>query len=623
MAKIKWQKIAYGALFVLVVPALLCAWAAAAHVVMPIYGSLPVGIAFVCAGLVLVSAAMFELWHFGGGLPMNAFPPPAMVSRGTFRFLPHPIYTGFVALCLGISMILRSASGLWLITPAVALACVALVLGYEHPDLLARFGRTLPVLPAADDTSPSTVERLRFVLHVLLPWLALYEFTIHLPLRGLYVGFNFEERIPIFPWTVPFYESTYVMVALAPWLARTRNDLRQLTISAWFAMLVVFPLYWFVPTSAPRRPLPAGGWMTDLLGLERKTYPPVAALPSFHVLWTILVARLFRHRWLVWVYPLLVAVSCITTGMHYVADVLAAFMVAPLILHPRTVWENVRRGAERLANSWREWRLGPVRIINHSLYAAAAAFVQTSIVFAAVGRGHEWEVLVISLAGLVGAGLWAQLVEGSSRLRRPFGFYGGLIGVGVACVFFPDRWALLAANCLAAPWMQGIGRLRCLVNGCCHGRNTSPEVGIRVTHERSRVTRMAELAGVPIHATQLYSILTNGFLGLLLLRLWMSGCPMAMICGIYGIGNGLARFAEEAYRGEPQTTVIFGLRLYQWLAIASVALGAVFTVLHSPSPPALTLIPSNLGLAAGFAVLTGAAMGVDFPESGAMFARLT
>ena len=462
---------------------------------------------------------------------------------------------------------------------------------------------------------------MRFILHAIVPWLALYEFTIHLPLHGLSFGFSFEERIPVLPWTVVFYESTYGMVMLAPWLADTRKDLRQLTISAWFAMLIVFPLYWFLPSSAPRRPLPVG-WMSDLLHLERR-FPPMAALPSFHVLWTILVARLFRRRWLGWAYSLAVAATCVTTGMHYIADVVAAFLLAPLIPHPQQFWERLRRVAERLANSWHEWRLGPVRIINHSLYAAAAAFVQTSIVFAAAGRGHEWEVLAISLAGLLGAGLWAQLVEGSSRLRRPFGFYGGLIGVSIACLFFPDRWPLLAANCLAAPWMQAIGRLRCLVNGCCHGRPTSTAIGIRVTQQRSRVTRLAELAGVPIHPTQLYSILSNIFLGLLLLRLWLSGCPMAMICGIYGIGNGLARFDEEAYRGEPQTAVIFRLRLYQWLAIASVCVGAVLTALESPRPPALAFTPYHLGLAAAFALLAGAAMGVDFPESDAAFTRLT
>jgi len=618
-----WQKIAYGALFVILLPALLCLWAVNARVNLPVYGSATIGVAFAASGIALMCAAMYQLWHWGGGLPMNAFPPPAMVSRGMYTWLPHPIYTAFVSICLGISMMLKSAAGLWLITPTMALSCVALVFGYEHPDLLRRFGRTLPVLPADDETPPSTVERLRFMLHVTVPWLALYEFTIHLPQHGFNPAFSFENRLPVLPWTAVFYESTYVMVALASWIARSRRELRQLTISAWFAMLLVFPIYWFLPSTAPRRPLTVDSWISQLLHVERNTYPPVAAFPSFHVLWTILVARLFRRRWLAWVYILAIAITCITTGQHYIADVIAAFAIAPLILYPQRVWETLRRTAERVANSWREWRIGRVRIINHSLYAGAAGFLQVSIVLAAAGQANEWKAVVIAMSGLVGAGLWAQLIEGSSRLRRPFGFYGGLIGVGVACLFFHDRWTLLAANCLGAPWMQAIGRLRCLVNGCCHGAMTSPEIGIRVTHQRSRVTRMAELAGVPIHATQLYSILTNVFLGLLLLRLWNAGCPTTTICGIYGIGNGLARFAEETYRGEPQTPVKFGLRLYQWLAIATVCVGAALAVLASPQPPTLHLTLSQLALAAAFGCIAGAAMGVDFPESNATFARLT
>jgi hypothetical protein len=309
--------------------------------------------------------------------------------------------------------------------------------------------------------------------------------------------------------------------------------------------------------------------------------------------------------------------------MHYVADVVAAFVLSPVILEPERAWETARRAAERLANSWREWRLGPVRFINHGLYAGAAALVQASVLFAAAGRGREWVGLVIALSGLVGAGLWAQLVEGSSRLRRPFGFYGGLIGVGVACLLFPDRWTLLGASCLAAPWMQAIGRLRCLVNGCCHGHRTSAGIGIHVTNPRSRVTRLADLAGVPIHATQLYSILANVLLGLLVARLWVSGCPLALVCGVYCLGNGLARFVEEGYRGERQTPVIAGLRLYQWLAMATVVIGAVFTVLDSPEPPALPFTLAQVALAAAFACLAGAAMGVDFPEKDAAFARLT
>jgi prolipoprotein diacylglyceryltransferase len=335
------------------------------------------------------------------------------------------------------------------------------------------------------------------------------------------------------------------------------------------------------------------------------------------------VARLYRPRWLGVAYAAAVAISCVTTGMHYISDVLMALVIAPVLLEPQRAWNVLRRGAERLANSWREWRIGPVRVINHGLYAGMAAFVQVAIVMAVAGPGRQWKVLITAAAGLAGAGAWAQWVEGSSRLRRPFGFYGGLIGVIVSSLFFDESWLLLGAHCLGAPWMQAIGRLRCLVNGCCHGAEAGPGIGIRVTHPRSRVTHLAELAGVPIHPTQLYSILSNVVLGLLLMRLWISGCPLSLICGIYAMGNGIARFIEEAYRGEPQTPTLFGLRLYQWIAVGSVVGGAVLTILHSPSPPSLKFSLDGMVWALSFGCLAGAALGVDFPESNRPLARLT
>jgi len=554
---------------------------------------------------------------------MNAFPPPRLVLRGTFLLVPHPIYTGFVALCLGVSMTARSASGLWLVTPTVAIACTCLVLGYEHQDLQRRFGRTLQVLPLAEDSAPSTLERIRFLLLCVVPWVVLYELTIRLPLRGTPFGLSFEDRLPIWSWTTLLYESTYITVALAPWCARTKRDLRQLMISAWIATLVVFPFYWIVPSSAPRRPIVNHNLLTSLLTFERTTYPPVAAFPSFHVLWAIFVARLYRPRWLGSAYVGAVAISCVTTGMHYVADVLLALAVAPALVHPERAWKILRSSAEWFANSWQEWRFGQVRLINHALYAATAAFVHVFIVTGAVGRGREWEVLVTVTAGLLGAGIWAQWIEGSSRLRRPFGFYGGLIGCVLACLLFHDRWLLLAANCLAAPWLQAVGRLRCLVNGCCHGKPASADVGIRVSHPRSRVSHLAHLADLPIHPTQLYSILTNTLTGLVLARLWLSACSLSVIIGVYAIGNGAARFVEEAYRGEPQTPSILGLRLYQWLALATVIAGAVLTCLATADAPRWTFSSLGIWLGIAFGIIAGVALGVDFPDSESMFARLT
>jgi len=618
-------KVLYGALFLLVVPALLILWASEAqrNVSMPVYGSPLLGFGLAIVGLGLMSGAMFELWKFGGGLPMNAFPPPRLVAQGTFRFLPHPIYTGFAILCFGVAMAAKSACGLWLVAPSIAIACTALVLGYEHPDLQRRFGRTLCVLPAADDTPPSTLEKIRFLLLVVMPWVAMYELTAKLPVRGTVFGFSFEGHLLICPWTTLIYESTYITVALAPWCARTRRELRQMMISGWMATLIVFPFYWLVPSSAPRRTMESHNLMTWLLGLERATYPPVAAFPSFHVLWAVFVSRLYRPRWVGIAYVAAVSASCITTGMHYIPDVLVALLIAPVLSEPETVWRALRSFAERLANSWREWRIGSLRIINYAFYAALAAFVQVVIVTGALGPGRQWKVLVTVTAGLLGAGVWAQLVEGSSRLRRPFGFYGGLICGGIACLFFQERWILLGANCLAAPWMQALGRIRCLVNGCCHGRPTAPEIGIRLINTRSRISNLAQLGGIPIHATQLYSLLSNVLLGLILARLWVSACSLSVIAGVYAIGNGAARFAEEAYRGEPQTPTMLGLRLYQWMAIGTVIMGAVVTSLVSGPAPRWSFSPSGLLLAILFALVAGVALGVDFPESESMFARLT
>ncbi len=618
-------KILYGALFVAVLPGLLILWAHAArpNVSLPVYGSPLLGYPIAACGLALMLAAMLQLRRLGGGLPMNAFPPKRLVSRGAFQWVPHPIYTGFVAMCFGVSMIAQSAAGLWLVTPTVLLACAGLVAGYERLDLKRRFGETLHVLPSDETTPPSTWDRIRFYPAVVVPWLVLYGFTVNMGIGGTAFRLWFEDRLPIFPWTILVYESCYITAALAPWCARTRHDLRQLTISAWVAMAVVFPVYWIIPSSAPRQALTDATWAARVLGFERTAYPPAAALPSFHVLWAIFVGRLYRPRWLGVAYVAAVAASCITTGMHYIPDVIAALVIAPLFLRPQRVWKQLLRRTEWIANSWREWRFGSIRIINHGLYAGAAAFVQVAIVTAAAGPGREWKVLVTAFAGLLGAGAWAQWVEGSSLLRRPFGFYGGLIGVGLACLFFEERWTLMAAHCLAAPWMQAIGRLRCLVNGCCHGAPSSPEAGIRVTHPRSRVTKLASLAGVAIHPTQLYSILGNAFLGLVLFRLWSSGSPLSLICGVYGIGNGIARFVEEAYRGEPQTPTVWGLRLYQWIALGSVILGAVLTSLCWSEAP--TLAPSARGIlcALAFASISGAALSVDFPETNRPLARLT
>jgi prolipoprotein diacylglyceryltransferase len=102
-----------------------------------------------------------------------------------------------------------------------------------------------------------------------------------------------------------------------------------------------------------------------------------------------------------------------------------------------------------------------------------------------------------------------------------------------------------------------------------------------------------------------------------------SHAPCTLICGVYLILSGIFRFVEESLRGEPQTPVRWRLRLYQWIALASIVAGAVVTTLGSQAAPRFTPQVSSFFLAAACGIAGWFVSGVDFPESNRRFARLT
>jgi protein-S-isoprenylcysteine O-methyltransferase Ste14 len=634
-------KTLYGLLFIVMLPALLIAWAGMTERVVPLPAieSLPAGSIMMLCGAALIVSGMIALIVYGEGLPMNAYPPARYVTRGAYRLTSHPIYVGFSILTIGAAIAAGSASGLWLVSPIVILGCVALVQGFERHDLRRRFGdaveKPLLHLPEAGTEPPSVTERLSVYLLVLLPWLALYE-TVRLfgvPKDAVAAFLPFEKRLPVYEWTELIYASTYAFVLLAPLAARTGRDLREFSISGLAATALIILLFLTIPLIAPPRPFEPHGLFGKLLARERSLDTPAAAFPSFHVVWALLAAKVYAARtarpwkFVWWVWAVLVSVSCITTGMHALVDVLGGFAAFFFVTRIRTAWEGARAFAERVANSWREWRLGPVRVINHGLYAALGAFVSLSVVGVLTGPDYILPMLIIASAILIGSALWAQLVEGSPSLLRPYGWYGGVIGavfgVLVARLLGADPWLIAGACCVAAPWLQSLGRLRCLVQGCCHGREAPAAVGIRYRHPRSRVCRLSSLAGIPVHPTPLYSILSNIVIAVVAARLWQLHAALSLIIGVYLILTGLARFVEESYRGEPQTPTKAGLKLYQWMAVLSVLAGVTITVAGGGvSAPEIRFNWGPVIAAACFSLFAGCALGVDFPDSNRRFARL-
>lgn len=606
--------ILYGLAWAGVAPAILLWWAVASAevVALPAVHSPLMGGLLTAVGLALMALGMIALKVYGRGLPMNAYPPPLYVATGVYGWVSHPIYVGFILLAAGLSVAFGSASGLWLVTPSAALALVALVLGYEAHDLSRRFGDAVRPprlsLPQAGEGKPYPWERFSVYLLALLPWMLLYEALELFGFRSVLgvSDWDFGFALRAGAWGMLVYGSAGFLALLTPLVVEHRTALRRLAVTGLIGLGALLFVYVAAPVT-------------------------IGPLAGFHVLWPLICVEAWWSRGRAWgiaaaVWAVLIAAACVTTGMHALVGVLLGAALFAGVRSYGAVWQWLRQATERVANSWREWRIGSVRVINHGFYTGLGGALGAWIAGRLAGPDFIWPVVVVSAASLVGAVLWAQYLEGSSVLLRPLGWYGGLIGgllaTGALVLLGVQIMPLLGALAVALPWVQAAGRLRCLVQGCCHGGPSAPHVGIRYYHSRSRVTHIAGLTGVPLYPTQLYSILSNVLLGTLLYRLWAMGASLGLIAGLYFILSAVARFVEESYRGEPQTPVLARLRLYQWLALGGFAAGILFTTVKAAPPPARA---GSLGLLGG-ALLVGLVgwfvTGVDFPGSNRRFSRL-
>ena len=134
---------------------------------------------------------------------------------------------------------------------------------------------------------------------------------------------------------------------------------------------------------------------------------------------------------------------------------------------------------------------------------------------------------------------------------------------------------------------------------------------------------MTAVAHAPNHPTQIYSLLWLMVVGCVLVRFWVLAAPLSFIAGMYFVLVGLGRFVEEHYRGEPQTAVIAGFRLYQWITLAFVVGGAALSALPAAGAPSPTALDgTTIMVALLVAVIGVASFGMDVPASNRRFSRL-
>lgn len=253
--------------------------------------------------------------------------------------------------------------------------------------------------------------------------------------------------------------------------------------------------------------------------------------------------------------------------------------------------------------------LGPINIYTYGVLLAAAYLAGLQYARTrARGFGLDADRVMdlgiyIIVSALVGAKLLLVVVEFDHFRRDPAQiwtivraggvFYGGLLAaVGVAFWFIKRHALPLWRTCDAfAPGIalgQAVGRLGCLMAGCCYGRPTELPWGITFTS-----TIAAANVGTPLevslHPTQLYESVAALMIlaGLLIMERRTRGFA-GRTFWTYLLLYPSARFLIEFYRGDPRGQVFDLVSTSQAVSLLLVPTSIVMLLIlrrSSASPP--------------------------------------
>jgi len=231
--------------------------------------------------------------------------------------------------------------------------------------------------------------------------------------------------------------------------------------------------------------------------------------------------------------------------------------------------------------------IGPFTVYTYGVLLAAAYLIGLQLALVrARHRGLDPARMLdlgvyIIIAALVGAKLLLLVTEFDtyrshpaellSLLRAGGVFYGGLIGAVLVAFWYMGRHGLpLWTTCdLFAPGIalgHVVGRVGCLMAGCCWGRETTLPWGITFTDSFSH-TLVGTPLGMPLHPTQLYEAGAELLILGLLLATERKGRPFpGRTFWGYLLLYAVSRFAIEFFRNDPRGAVL-GVSTSQFISL--------------------------------------------------------
>jgi phosphatidylglycerol:prolipoprotein diacylglycerol transferase len=241
-------------------------------------------------------------------------------------------------------------------------------------------------------------------------------------------------------------------------------------------------------------------------------------------------------------------------------------------------------------------KLGPITVYTYGVLLAAAYLLGLKLAMTrAKSRGLDPNRaldlgIAIIVAALVGAKLLLILVDFDKFRQNPGEilsivraggvFYGGLIAAVAVAFWYMWRHRMpLWTTCdVFAPGIalgHAVGRLGCLMAGCCYGRETHVPWAITFTNPEAAANVGTPL-GVPLHPTQLYESAAEALILVLLLWTEKKGRPFeGRTFWSYLVLYGISRFVIEFFRGDERGVVFGTISTSQFISliIVPVAIG--------------------------------------------------
>jgi phosphatidylglycerol---prolipoprotein diacylglyceryl transferase len=253
--------------------------------------------------------------------------------------------------------------------------------------------------------------------------------------------------------------------------------------------------------------------------------------------------------------------------------------------------------------------LGPFTIYTYGVLLAAAFLLGLKLATARAKRRGLDAARVLDLgiyiivAAIVGGKLLLIVTDFSSfranpaeimSLARSGGvFYGGLILAVIVAFWYMRRHAmpLWATFDVFAPGIalgHAVGRLGCLMAGCCYGLETHAPWAITFSDPFTG-SYVGTPLGVPLHPTQLYETLAET--AILLFLLWLERTRTRTFAGrtfwTYILLYGLSRYIIEFFRGDPRGAIwIFSTS--QFISVVLVPLSVIMLAWLASRGPAPT-----------------------------------